>query len=54
MHVAGRITLADDEGPFGTPPSDSARTRVTTATTDALVFVYSPAVLPRPVLASCL
>jgi hypothetical protein len=54
MHVAGRIPLADDERPFGNPRSDSARTRVTTATTDVLVVVYSPAVLPRPVLASCL
>jgi DNA/RNA-binding domain of Phe-tRNA-synthetase-like protein len=43
VHVAGRITLADDEGPFGNPTSDSARTMVTSATRDALVVVYAPA-----------
>jgi len=50
VHVAGRITVADDEGPFGNPTSDSARTMVTTATTDALVIVYAPAAFPRPEL----
>jgi DNA/RNA-binding domain of Phe-tRNA-synthetase-like protein len=50
VHVAGRITLADDEGPFGNPTSDSARTMVTTATTDALVVVYAPAAFSRPEL----
>jgi len=43
VHVAGRITVADDIGPFGNPTSDSARTMVTTATTDALVVIYAPA-----------
>lgn len=43
VHVAGRITLVDDHGPFGNPTSDSARTMVTAATTDALVVVYAPA-----------
>ncbi len=42
VHVAGRITVADDGGPFGNPTSDSARTMVTTATRDALVVVYAP------------
>jgi len=42
VHVAGRITLADSRGPFGNPTSDSARTMVTTATTRALVVVFSP------------
>lgn len=42
VHVAGRITVVDDEGPFGNPTSDSARTMVTTATTSALVVVYAP------------
>ena len=31
VHVAGRLTLADDDGPFGNPTSDSARTMVTPA-----------------------
>ena len=34
--------MADDEGPFGNPTSDSARTMVTSATRDALVVVYAP------------
>ena len=42
VHVAGRLALVDDEGPFGNPTSDSARTMVTTATTDALVVIYAP------------
>jgi DNA/RNA-binding domain of Phe-tRNA-synthetase-like protein len=43
VHVGGRITVADDLGPFGNPTSDSARTMVTTSTTDALVVIYAPA-----------
>jgi DNA/RNA-binding domain of Phe-tRNA-synthetase-like protein len=42
VHVGGRLTVADDEGPFGNPTSDSARTMVTPATHDALVVVYAP------------
>jgi DNA/RNA-binding domain of Phe-tRNA-synthetase-like protein len=43
VNVAGRLTLADARGPFGNPTSDSARTMVTTATTDALVVIFAPA-----------
>lgn len=42
VHVAGRLTLVDDQGPFGNPTSDSARTMVTPATTEALVVIYAP------------
>ena len=42
VHVGGRITLADRLGAFGNPTSDSARTMVTTATTQALVVVFAP------------
>ena len=42
VHVDGRITLADQRGPFGNPTSDSARTMVTTATTRALLVVFAP------------
>jgi DNA/RNA-binding domain of Phe-tRNA-synthetase-like protein len=42
VHVGGRITLADSIGPFGNPTSDSARTMVTTQTTDALLVVFAP------------
>jgi DNA/RNA-binding domain of Phe-tRNA-synthetase-like protein len=54
VHVAGRLTLADDEGPFGNPTSDSARTMVTTATTRALVVVFAPASLPPSAAARAL
>lgn len=46
VHVAGRITLADDHGAFGNPTSDSKRSMITTDTRDALVVVYAPAVTP--------
>ena len=42
VHVGGRITLADEIGPFGNPTSDSARTMVTTATRRALLVVFAP------------
>jgi DNA/RNA-binding domain of Phe-tRNA-synthetase-like protein len=42
VHVGGRITLADELGPFGNPTSDSKRTMVTTSTTRALVVVFAP------------
>ena len=42
VHVADRMTLADDLGPFGNPTSDSARTMVTTATVRALLVVFAP------------
>lgn len=54
VHVSGRITLADDDGPFGNPTSDSARTMVTTAATEALVVVYAPADTPGLRLATVL
>jgi len=47
VHLSGRIAVADATGPFGNPTSDSARTMVTTATTDALVIVYAPAAMPN-------
>jgi DNA/RNA-binding domain of Phe-tRNA-synthetase-like protein len=42
VHVSGRITLADAQGPFGNPTSDSARTMVTTGTRRALLVVFAP------------
>jgi DNA/RNA-binding domain of Phe-tRNA-synthetase-like protein len=43
VHVAGRMTLADSQGPFGNPTSDSARTMVTPATVRLLVVAFTPA-----------
>jgi DNA/RNA-binding domain of Phe-tRNA-synthetase-like protein len=42
VHVAGRLALVDDTGPFGNPTSDSARTMVTVATARALVVIFAP------------
>ena len=42
VNVGGRITVADEAGAFGNPTSDSARTMVTTGTTELLVIVYAP------------
>jgi len=50
VHVADRLTLADDEGPFGNPTSDSARTMVTPATTSALVVIFAPVSVSEGIL----
>jgi DNA/RNA-binding domain of Phe-tRNA-synthetase-like protein len=54
VHVAGRLTVVDDGGPFGNPTSDSARAMITTATTGALVVVYAPTATPASRLAEVL
>jgi DNA/RNA-binding domain of Phe-tRNA-synthetase-like protein len=42
VHLEGRLLLADQQGPFGNPTSDSARTMVTTSTRRLLVVVFAP------------
>jgi DNA/RNA-binding domain of Phe-tRNA-synthetase-like protein len=42
VHVAGRMTLADQRGAFGNPTSDSARSMVTPSTTRAVCTVFAP------------
>lgn len=54
VNVGGRITMADSVGAFGNPTSDSARTMVTTAATEALVVVYAPAEIPAMQIARVL
>ncbi len=54
VNVGGRITMADSVGAFGNPTSDSARTMVTPATTEALVVVYAPMEIPAAQLARVL
>lgn len=54
VNVGGRITVADSAGPFGNPTSDSGRTMVTPATTEALVIVYAPAEILRMQIARVL
>jgi len=43
VNLAGRLLLADDDGPFGAPTSDSERSAVTGVTTRLLVVVFCPA-----------
>lgn len=42
VHVAGRLTVADAEGPFGSPTSDSLRTSIRPDTTRAVAVVFAP------------
>jgi DNA/RNA-binding domain of Phe-tRNA-synthetase-like protein len=49
VHVGDRLVLADADGPFGNPTSDSARTMVTTATVRALVVIFAPVNVTRDV-----
>ena len=42
-HLEGRPLLADAEGPFGSPISDSTRSMITESATDILVVMYVPA-----------
>ncbi len=43
VNLSNRPLLADDDGPFGAPTSDSARTQVTPGTTSVLAVVFGPA-----------
>lgn len=43
VNLEGRLLLADDDGPFGAPTSDSGRTSVTTETRAVLVVMFCPA-----------
>jgi len=54
VHLGGRLTLADDEGPFGNPTSDSARTMVTPSTTRALIVIFAPTAVAAARLAPAL
>lgn len=47
VNLAGRPLLADDEGAFGAPTADSARTQVTAATRAVLAVIYCPAERPN-------
>ena len=42
VNLAGRLLLADDEGPFGAPTSDSARTAISARTVRLLVVMFCP------------
>jgi DNA/RNA-binding domain of Phe-tRNA-synthetase-like protein len=42
----GRPVLADADGPFGSPISDSTRTMITDAAREVLIVIYAPSSLP--------
>jgi DNA/RNA-binding domain of Phe-tRNA-synthetase-like protein len=43
INIEGRSVLADERGLFGNPSSDSDRSKVTLATTNALFCIFAPA-----------
>jgi DNA/RNA-binding domain of Phe-tRNA-synthetase-like protein len=49
VHVAGRLVVADGQGAFGNPTSDSLRTAVTGATTGLVIVVFAPSALAAEV-----
>jgi DNA/RNA-binding domain of Phe-tRNA-synthetase-like protein len=42
-HLEGRPVLADPQGPFGSPISDSTRSMITEFATQVLIVIYAPA-----------
>lgn len=46
-HLEGRPVLADPDGPFGSPISDSTRSMITESARDILVVIYAPASTPE-------
>jgi DNA/RNA-binding domain of Phe-tRNA-synthetase-like protein len=50
VNLGGRPTLADEEGPFGNPTSDSLRTCVTPDTTAIAMVIFAPADYPAAAL----
>jgi DNA/RNA-binding domain of Phe-tRNA-synthetase-like protein len=49
-HLDGRPVLADPDGPFGSPISDSTRSMITESARDILVVIYAPAAAPDAAL----
>jgi len=45
-HLEGRPVLADPDGPFGSPISDSTRSMITESAREILVVIYAPAGAP--------
>ena len=53
-HLEGRPVLADPEGPFGSPISDSTRSMITETARDVLVVIYAPLGSPRASIESAM
>lgn len=45
-HLEGRPMLADADGPFGSPISDSTRTMITGSTQNVLITIFAPVSAP--------
>jgi DNA/RNA-binding domain of Phe-tRNA-synthetase-like protein len=45
-HLQGRPVLADADGPFGSPISDSTRSMITESAQDILAVIYAPSSAP--------
>jgi DNA/RNA-binding domain of Phe-tRNA-synthetase-like protein len=45
-HLEGRPVLADPDGPFGSPISDSTRSMITESSSEILSVIYAPAGAP--------
>jgi DNA/RNA-binding domain of Phe-tRNA-synthetase-like protein len=52
FNLEGKPLLADAEGPFGTPITDSQRVKVTAETRRAWMVAYLPTSVPTGVLAA--
>ena len=50
VHLEGRPVLADEDGPFGNPTSDSFRTAMTPATRALVMVIFAPAEYARDTL----
>ncbi len=50
VHLEGRPTLSDEEGPFGNPTSDSLRACVTEQTRSLWMVIFAPASYSRGLL----
>ncbi|MFY9802679.1 MAG: phenylalanine--tRNA ligase beta subunit-related protein [Candidatus Acidiferrales bacterium] len=46
-HLEGRPVLADPQGPFGSPISDSTRSMITDSASQVMIVVYAPARAPE-------
>ena len=47
VNVEGRLCIADDDGAFGSPTSDSARTAITEDTDTSLAVIFCPPDYPE-------
>jgi DNA/RNA-binding domain of Phe-tRNA-synthetase-like protein len=47
VHLDGRISLVDQEGPFGNPTSDSLRAAISENTKETLIVIFAPHGMPR-------